>query len=187
MLLQRQHFLLSYFKTLSVGLAGVKLTTSHMAARCSTESSRSSLAFKNISQCYSIAVHFKYDDDVFDLRCLNSKTKTLTKFIREAQYADCKLLLYSLMTVQHYSYCYPHTVQQAVKEDGSLDNIKKTETMSIGEQIHLNIDGHKLKRVDCFKYIRSYMYVTKDCKADVEITAQIQGLQSVHHPCNDLW
>ena len=91
------------------------------------------------------------------------------------------------MTVQHYSYCYPHTVQQAVKEDGSLDNIKKTETMSIGEQIHLNIDGHKLKRVDCFKYIRSYMYVTKDCKADVEITAQIQGLQSVHHPCNDLW
>ena len=31
-ILQRQHFLLSYFKTLSDGPAGVELTTSHMAA-----------------------------------------------------------------------------------------------------------------------------------------------------------
>ena len=31
MLLQRQHFLLSYFETLSVGSAGVELTTSRMA------------------------------------------------------------------------------------------------------------------------------------------------------------
>ena len=34
--LQRQHFLLSYLKTLSVGPAGVELMTSRMAARCST-------------------------------------------------------------------------------------------------------------------------------------------------------
>ena len=33
---QRQHFLLSYFKTLSVGPAGVELPTFGMAARCST-------------------------------------------------------------------------------------------------------------------------------------------------------
>ena len=31
-----QHFLLSYFKTLSVGPAGVELTTSDMVSRCST-------------------------------------------------------------------------------------------------------------------------------------------------------
>ena len=31
-----QHFLLSYFKTLSDGPAGVELTTSHMVSRCST-------------------------------------------------------------------------------------------------------------------------------------------------------
>ena len=37
MWLQRQHFLLSYFKTLSVGPAGVELTTSRMAVRCSTD------------------------------------------------------------------------------------------------------------------------------------------------------
>ena len=36
MQLQRQHFLLSYFKTLSVGPAGVELTTSRMTAPCST-------------------------------------------------------------------------------------------------------------------------------------------------------
>ena len=34
--LLRQHFLLSYFKTLSVGPAGVELTTYRMTARCST-------------------------------------------------------------------------------------------------------------------------------------------------------
>ena len=33
MSLERQHFLLSYLKTLSVGPAGVELTTSRMAAR----------------------------------------------------------------------------------------------------------------------------------------------------------
>ena len=35
MQLQRQHFLLSYFKNLSVGPAGVELTTSRMTTRCS--------------------------------------------------------------------------------------------------------------------------------------------------------
>ena len=33
---QRQHILLSYFKTRSVGPAGVELTTSRMTAQCST-------------------------------------------------------------------------------------------------------------------------------------------------------
>ena len=36
MQLQRQHFRLSYFKTLSVGPTGVELTTSRVTARCST-------------------------------------------------------------------------------------------------------------------------------------------------------
>ena len=36
MSLQRQHFLLSYFKTLSVGPAGIELTTSRVTARCSS-------------------------------------------------------------------------------------------------------------------------------------------------------
>ena len=51
-------------------------------------------------------------------------------------------------------------------------NIKKTETMNVGEQINFYIDGHKLKRVDRFKYPGSY--VTKDCNGDAEITARIQ-------------
>ena len=52
-------------------------------------------------------------------------------------------------------------------------NIKKPETMSVGEQLDFYIDGHKLKRVDRFKYFGSY--VTKDCKLDEEITARIQA------------
>ena len=36
MQLQRQHFLLSYLKTLNVGLAGVELTTTRNTTRCST-------------------------------------------------------------------------------------------------------------------------------------------------------
>ena len=36
MSLQRQHFLLSYFKTPSVDPAGVELTTSRVTAQCST-------------------------------------------------------------------------------------------------------------------------------------------------------
>ena len=44
--------------------------------------------------------------------------------------------------------------------------------MNAGEQIDFYIDGHKLKRVDRFKYPGSY--VTKDCKVDAEITARIQ-------------
>ena len=52
-------------------------------------------------------------------------------------------------------------------------NIKKIETTSVGEQLDFYIDGHKLKRVDRFKYLGSY--VTKDCKLDEEITAQIRA------------
>ena len=44
--------------------------------------------------------------------------------------------------------------------------------MSVGERIDCYIDGHKLKRVDRFNYLGSY--VTKDCKVDVKITARIQ-------------
>ena len=56
---------------------------------------------------------------------------------------------------------------------GLTINIKKTETMSFGEQLDFYIDGHKLKRVDRFKYLGSY--VTKDCKLDDEITARTQA------------
>ena len=42
------------------------------------------------------------------------------------------------------------------KELGHRINIKKTETMSVGEQVDFFIDGHKLKNVERFKYLRSY-------------------------------
>ena len=56
-------------------------------------------------------------------------------------------------------------------------NIKKTETMNVGEQLDFFIDGHKLKRVDRLKYLSSY--VTKGCKLDEKITARIQAASCV--------
>ena len=51
-------------------------------------------------------------------------------------------------------------------------NIKKTEIMSVDEQLDFYIDGHKLERVDRFKNLGSY--VTKDSKLDEEIAARFQ-------------
>ena len=56
-------------------------------------------------------------------------------------------------------------------------NIKKSETMSVSEQLDFFIDGHKLKRVDRLKYLSSY--VTKGCKLDEKITPRIQAASCV--------
>ena len=90
------------------------------------------LAFKDINPRFSIKVHFRYDGDLFDLRRLKSKAKIFTKYIREAQYADdiaiftndgialqCLLSAYSNMSLKM----------------GLRINIKKTEIMSVGEQL----------------------------------------------------
>ena len=47
--------------------------------------------------------------------------------------------------------------------------------MSIVKQVDFFIDGHKLKRIESFKYLGHY--VTKDCKLDevLNITALIQA------------
>ena len=90
------------------------------------------------------------------------------------------------------------------KKMGLRINITKTETMSV--------DGHRLKRVERFKYLGSY--VTRDCKLDEKKTARIQAascamgrlrdsafncrdltadtklketIQSMHHPANAVW
>ena len=95
-------------------------------------------------------------------------TKTFTKYLREAQYADDIAILTNDGTAFTYSICYLHTATCRIRI-----NIKKTETMSVGEQVDFFIDGHKLKRVERFKYFGSY--VTKDYKLDEEITARIQA------------
>ena len=112
------------------------------------------LAFKDMDSFYSIKVRFRHDDELFDLRRLESKTKLFTKYKRKAQYADdiatfiddgtalqCLLSAYSNLSL---------------KMDLRI-NINKTETMSVGEQLDFFIDGHKLRRVDRFKYFGSYV------------------------------
>lgn len=45
-------------------------------------------AFEKIKHTCSVQIRLCYDGDLFDLRRLKAKTKVLTEFIREAQYAD---------------------------------------------------------------------------------------------------
>ena len=49
--------------------------------------------------------------------------------------------------------------------------------MSVGGQLEFFNDGHRLKRVDRFKYLSSYF--TKGCKLDEEITVRIQAASCV--------
>ena len=128
------------------------------------------LAFRNTNNVYSIKVRFRCDGDIFDLRRLKSKTKTLTLFIKEAQYADdIAIFCNSAEGLQLLLFAY----NALSTKIGLSINIKKTETMSIGTCADFNIDGKMLAKVDRFKYLGSY--ITRDCKMDDEIKARIQA------------
>ena len=60
------------------------------------------------------------------------------------------------------------------KEMGLQINTSKTETMSIGTQVDFQVDNVKLPRLDCFKYLGSY--VSKDCMMmNEEVHVRIQS------------
>ena len=126
----------------------------------------------SVCKCYSIKVRFRYDGDLFDLRRLMSKTEIFTKYIREAQYAD-DIAIFTNDGTALQSLCLLSAYSNPSLRMALRINIKKTETMTVGEQLDFYIDEHKLKRVDRFKYLGSS--VTKGCKLDEEITARIQA------------
>ena len=70
MLLQKQHSLISYFKTLSDGPAGVELTTSCMAAHCSTNWVNGVLCKREeaASPHFSLYISFMFKPVVVGLR-----------------------------------------------------------------------------------------------------------------------
>ena len=128
------------------------------------------LAFEDVDPSCSIKVRFRYDGDIFDLRRLKAKTKILTDYIREAQYADDIAIFSNESSALQTLLSAYNTLSLKM---GLRINIKKTETMSVGEQVDFYIDGNKLCRVDRFKYLGSY--ITKDCKVDEELKARIQA------------
>ena len=90
-------------------------------------------AFKDINPRFSmIKVHFRYDGDLFDLRRLNSKAKIFTKYIREAQYADDIAIFTNDGTALQ---CLLSVYSNLSLKMGLRINIKKTDTMSVGEQL----------------------------------------------------
>ena len=116
------------------------------------------LAYKDIKHTHSIQVRFRYDGDLFDVRRLKSKTKDLVMYFREAQYADDVAIfsdtpagLQILLT----------DYNDLARKMGLCINTKKTETMCIEPEAEFFIDQTKLKNVNRFKYLGSY--VTNDC------------------------
>ena len=133
------------------------------------------LAFKKIEHTCSIQIRFRFDGNLFDLRRLKAKTKVLTEFIREAQYADDIALfsdtpegLQSLLT----------SYNQLAKRMGMRINTKKTETMCIGNTADFYVDGIKLVNVTHFKYLGSIL--SSDCSMRAELTSRIQAVSCAY-------
>ena len=129
------------------------------------------LAFKKIKHTCSVQIRLSYDGNIFDLRRLKAKTKALTEFIREAQYADDIDIfsdkpegLQSLLT----------SYNDVAKRMGLCINAVKTETMCIGNTADFFEYGTKLANVTRFKYLGSY--VSSDCSMKEELASRIQAM-----------
>ena len=116
------------------------------------------LAYKDIKHTPSMQVRFQYDGNLFDLRRLKSKTKVLTLYTREAQYAD-DVAVFSDTTagLQIKLNAY----NDLARKMGLCINTTKTEAICIGPEAKFFIDQTKLKKVNSFKCLSSY--VMNDC------------------------
>ena len=113
------------------------------------------------------------DGNIFDLKRLKSKTKVLYEFLREAQYADdIAIMSGSSIGLQTLLTAYNITSQKF----GQKINAKKTEVMCTGPDCDFFVDDIKLKNVERFKYLGSY--VNQACNLKAEITARIQAVSS---------
>ena len=129
------------------------------------------LAFKKIKHTCSVQIRLPYNGALFDLHRLKAKTKALTEFIREAQYADDIAIfsdtpegLQSLLT----------SYNNVAERIGLCTNTVKTETMCIGNTADFFVDGTKLANVTRFKHLGSY--VSSDCSMKEELASRIQAM-----------
>ena len=128
------------------------------------------LAYKDIKHTNSIQVSSRYDGDFFDLRRLKSKTKVLAMYIREAQYAD-DIAIFTDTTAGLQTLLTAYN--DLAREMGLCINTEKSETMCIGPEAEYFIDQTKLKNVNRFKYLGSY--VANDCSIEDGLTVRIQA------------
>ena len=90
------------------------------------------LSFKKIKHNCSVQIRLSYDGNLFDLRRLKAKTKALTEFIREAQYAD-DIAIFSETPEGLQSLLTSHN--DVTKKMGLYINTVKTETMCMVTQL----------------------------------------------------
>ena len=129
------------------------------------------LDFKKIKHTCSVQIRLRYDGDLFDLRRLKVKTKALTEFIREAQYAD-DIAIFSDTPEGPQSRLISYN--DVAKRMGLCINTIKTETMCIGNTADFFVDGTKLANITRLKYFGSY--VSSDCSMKKEIASLIQAM-----------
>ena len=129
------------------------------------------LAFKEIKHTCSVRIRLRYDGDLFDFRRLKAKSRVLTEYVREAQYADDIAIFIDtpegLQTLLSF-------YNDVAKRMGLCINTVKTETMCIGNMAEFYIDGTKLANVTRFKYLGSY--VSSDCSMKRELASRIQAV-----------
>ena len=132
------------------------------------------ISFKDIQHEFSILLCFRTDGSIFDLKRLKSKTKVFYEYLREAQYADDIAIMsetaYGLQTL-----LTEYNVTS--RKFGLTINAIKSEVMCIGPDFF--VDDVKLKIVERFKYLGSY--VNRACNLKAEITARIQATSNSYY------
>lgn len=134
------------------------------------------IAFKDIPNEFSILIRFRTDGDLFDLKRLKAKTKVFYEYIREAQYADDIAVMSG---TAHGLQTLLSSYNETSKRLGLRINAKKTEVMCIGPESDFFVDEIKLKNVERFKYLGSYM--NRACNLKAEITARIQATSNAYY------
>ena len=130
------------------------------------------LSHQQVNAEDQLKVQFRLDGNLFNLRRLQSVTKTTMAHLMELQYADdCALVAHSPDALQR-SLNIVSSIYQAM---GLKVNINKTEILSqqiiAGNPPVFHLNGEVIKQVDSFTYLGSIL--TKKHNIDEEIVARI--------------
>ena len=117
-------------------------------------------------------IQFRLDGGLFNLRRLQTETKTTIAHLLELQYADdCALIAHTPEALQHSL----ETVSSIYQAMGLKVNITKTEVIAqrnnIEQPLTFQINGENLKQVESFTYLGSVL--SNKHNIDEEIVSRI--------------
>ena len=127
-----------------------------------------------------IAIHYRTDRSLFDLKKLKAKTKISKTLLLEFQYADdCPLVADSPEKLQ----LILTRIDTLYQRLGLSINVQKTELIKYiphdtEATVELNIHQEPLKEVTSFKYLGSH--ITANCTLDDEVNFRIGRASSAY-------